>query len=408
MNTSCLFVESDAEQLGRLQGRLRDRPALAGSTYTDSLDEATRLLDEMPFEAVVLGDGFTLEELTGLFTRIEFMQPDILLVIRREHELFQQVARRCARRLVELSPHSEAETIESVILNALLVRDWGRNPRLRQVSAQMTRLPSIPSLYLNIVQKLQSEDAEIEDVAVHISHDLAMCAKLLRLVNSAAFGLTTQVQSAFEAVMLLGFEQIKALILFSQLITVFDDRKPGPFSLDEFWLHSIGCANLARWIAQHETGDSRQANEAFTAGLLHDVGRLLIASNLPGVANQLASSLKQGEKDLHDCEEQLLGTNHAELGAYALAAWDLPHSILQAIGFHHRPRPSEPAVFAPLTAVHAANVLDYEKRYGASIFATRRVNREYLEGLFAHDPMDRWRSLAGIAPGGPGAAPLGG
>ena len=313
MSHSCLFIESEAGELARLQGQLRERPAFARSAYAIGLEDAAGLLEEIPFQAIVLGGQFTPDELDAWLTRTEFIQPDILRLIRRENDIYHQIARRGGRGLIELSPRSEGDAIESVIRNALLVRDWGRNPSLFQLSARMTRLPSIPTLYLNITKKLQSEESEIEDVAVHISHDLAMCAKLLRLVNSAAFGLTTHVQSAFEAVMLLGFERIKALILFSQMITVFDDRKAGPFSLDEFWLHSIGCATLARWIAQQETGDARQANEAYTAGLLHDVGRLLIASNLPSLANQVASSIQQGRKDLYECEQELLGTYDREI-----------------------------------------------------------------------------------------------
>ena len=103
------------------------------------------------------------------------------------------------------------------------------------------------------------------------------------------------------------------------------------------------------------------------------MGRLIIASNLPGVANPVASSLKQGEKDLYDCEQELLGTNHAELGAYLLAEWGLPHAILQAIGFHHNPQPFASTAFIPLTSG-----LLYSK---LSVFVSPRYSKVTVFGV---------------------------
>jgi putative nucleotidyltransferase with HDIG domain len=400
MSKPVLIIEMDPAELNRWRQRIESRGFFSETVFAGDLAQATQLWAETDFRVVILGQHVSSAEDTAILDRLAAKNSASLVLVFRDAELFQKPILFRGRPCPSLATHLQGETLEWAIRSALLLDDWRQNRRLTTLMERMTRLPSIPSLYVEVCQKLQSSESSLEDVAVHISHDLAMCATLLRIVNSTAFALARQITTAFEAVMFLGAAQTKSLILFSQLFSKFNGSKARSFSMDEFWLHSVGVANIARWIAREETGDITHGDEAYTAGLLHDVGRLLLADNLPELTDRIAAGAAGKGKPVWQSEQEVLGATHAEIGAYLLANWGLPYPILDAIGYHHNPQQSAPDGFTTLTAVHAANVLDYEKRFDAASRATKTVDTAYLRSIFTDDPMIKWRSLAGITTSG--------
>ncbi len=396
MENPVLVIESDITELERWQQRLGTRKYFSGAVCTNNLEQAAQQWLATPFRLVIIGQHVNDTDAIKFLDRIAPAPQHCLVLSFRDAELFGKAPQFRGRPCPVLSTHLEGDTFEWAVRSALLLDGWKQNSRLTALMDRMSRLPSIPSLYVEICQKLQSSEASLEDVAVHISHDLAMCATLLRIVNSTAFALARQITTAFEAVMFLGAAQTKSLILFSQLFSKFNGSKARAFSMDEFWLHSVGSANIARWIAREETGDAMQGDEAYTAGLLHDVGYLLLADNLPEATDRVANAAATSGKPIWQVEREILGATHSEVGAFLLANWGLPYPILDAIGFHHDPQTACAEGFTTLTSVHAANVLDYEKRFEADKRATKKIDPVYLRSIYEEDPMDRWRSLAGI------------
>src|SRR2546421_171684 len=161
----------------------------------------------------------------------------------------------------------------------------------------------------------------------------------------------------------------------------FEEIVCAHFSHEEFWQHSIAVGNFARVIALCETQDYRVADVAFTAGLLHDLGKLLLAANLPDLYGQIVSEAQRRALPIQQVEKEILGGNHGELGACLLGKWGLPGAILEAIAWHNCPAKSADQKFSALTAVHMANVFAHETSSTATGLLVGECDSGYLERL---------------------------
>jgi HD-like signal output (HDOD) protein len=214
-----------------------------------------------------------------------------------------------------------------------------------------------------------------------------MTAKILQLVNSAFFGLQRSIATPTEAVRILGLATIKTLILSVHIFTHCDMAMLRALSLHMLWQHSLVIAACAKCIIEAEGGDHSMADEAFTAGLLHDVGKLVLAINLPQLYS--AACTRAQEQSLPDWEGERVtyGATHPEVGAYLLRLWGLPDTLVEALAYHHRPRACPTRALSPLMAVHVANALGDENEAPKHMDS---VDRRYLEELGLDDRLAHW------------------
>ena len=220
-------------------------------------------------------------------------------------------------------------------------------------------------------------------------------AKMLQVVNSAFFALHREISDPNDAVMFLGAERTKSLIMLAKIFSQFDNTKCAGFAPDKLWGHSMNVGELARRIARSQGLDAKLCEMAFTAGLLHDVGKLLLAANLPGSYSQVLTDGKRKQISPSEAERAAYGTTHAEIGACLLGIWGLPLNILEAIAWHHAPRHGIHQRFSLLTAVHAANVLLYEMQKSPAETGAPPAgfDLEYLHSLGLADEVETWRGL---------------
>lgn len=237
--------------------------------------------------------------------------------------------------------------------------------------------PTRPSLYLEVMKEIRSAHPSIETIGEMVSKDLAISTKLIHLVNSAAFGLSQRAVTPVEAVVLVGLETTAALVLAIEAFSKLDQVKPAYFTIDQIWGHSQKVAQSARSIAMAMSAKLSIANDAFTAGLLHDLGKLLLTTNLDAEYRQAITFAHECDRLPWDVERELLGASHAETGAYLLGLWGLPLSIVEAVAGHHLPARKLPEDFSALTAVHLANALEAVKHSTRNGFPTPRFDAEY-------------------------------
>jgi HD-like signal output (HDOD) protein len=178
------------------------------------------------------------------------------------------------------------------------------------------------------------------------------------------------------AVNLLGLETIKSLILSIKIFSQFDH--PGMTSLSSLWDHSISTAMIARSMATQRDLTQNQIDEAFMAGLLHDVGKLILLDKLPEKRQEISNILGSNVCQLWEAEQKVLGTTHAPVGAYLMGIWGLSESLFEAIAFHHCPGKCSNNSFGTLTIVHLANSIEHCDRDKES---TKRLDLGYLEKL---------------------------
>jgi HD-like signal output (HDOD) protein len=221
-----------------------------------------------------------------------------------------------------------------------------------------------------------------------------MCAKMMQLVNSAYFGLPQRIADPKESVLYLGLETVKALVLSLQIFSSFDRSKVDEGFFDRLWNHCWSTGNLAKWISLQETSDTHLVDQAFLAGLLHDVGKLVLITGLP---NQFRAALAlQQEKQLSDgeAEQEIFGCSHAEVGAYLLGLWGLPNSIVEAVALHHRPGDCSGQNFSTVAAVHIANAIEHNLKPSLDGSYFVEIDSDYIARLGLTERISLWRETA--------------
>lgn len=268
------------------------------------------------------------------------------------------------------------------------------NEQLRALAPRLRRLPSLPSTYFEVLKQVESANPSMESIGLVIARDPAVTARLLQLVNSAAFALARKVTDPVDAVCLLGIETVKSLVLCLQVFSQSDEAEMGGLSLEQLWNHSFLTAQIAREITLRHTRDSGLANDAFTAGLLHDVGRIVIASNLPKDYAAIVSAAKEKSQPLPEAETARLGVNHAQVGAYLLGLWGMPATLVEAAALHHTPSSGSSTEFSLLTAVHIANVFAHERQGNDDGIPKPQLDDAYLAALNLTDKVAALRQPA--------------
>jgi HD-like signal output (HDOD) protein len=288
-----------------------------------------------------------------------------------------------------------ADGAVAVVMRALRIEQWKASEPLRNLLNRVHKLPALPGIYTQVLQELQSPTASIEFVAKLIAKDPVMTAKMLQLVNSAVFALPREIDDPIEAVMFLGAALTKSLILLHGVFSQFDKTQCRGFDPEALWRHLMAVGCFARIVAQLEKQDGRTSDLCFTAGLLHDIGKLLLAANLPTEYSQMIDQSQRRNVPLRHLEFEVLGTTHAEVGACLLGTWGLPLPILEAIAWHHLPTLSDDNSFSLLTSVHVANAIDHEKTALSADILVSHMDADYLKGLSLAGRRNRWRERCG-------------
>jgi HD-like signal output (HDOD) protein/CheY-like chemotaxis protein len=262
-----------------------------------------------------------------------------------------------------------------------------KDDKLRGLAGKMRSLPSFPTLYLDIMREIESPKSSIQGIAKIVAQDPGITAKVLQVANSAAFGLPEKVSDTAEAVQQLGMTTVRSLALSAQVYASFAPGRLKTFSADALWSHLMKCGDLARTILRRERAEFAETEDAFTAGMLHDMGKLMLADSLPVEFGKALTLAAEEKIPLPAAELEIFGATHAGLAAYLLGLWGLPAAIVEAVAFHHAPEKSDLKKCSALTAVHVANALSDET-------GTAPLNLEYLAEIGVADRLDDWRDTA--------------
>jgi HD-like signal output (HDOD) protein len=255
-------------------------------------------------------------------------------------------------------------------------------------------LPSLPALYKEVVEEATSPNGSLNRVGEIMSRDVAMSAKILQIVNSSFFGLPQHVTTPIRAVNLLGLEIVKSLILSVKIFSQFGRSELPGYSMTNLWNHSISTGIVAKAIAKEGGIGTGMLDEAFAAGLLHDVGKLVLLDELPEKCSEISEIVSSANCRLWEAEQEILGTTHAQIGAYLMGIWGLSESSVEAIAFHHCPCKCPNEGFSTLTAVHMANhIVHHNPALDRDLMTG--LDREYMERLDIADRVEDFRSVCG-------------
>jgi HD-like signal output (HDOD) protein/CheY-like chemotaxis protein len=385
MHKRVLFVDDEVRVLQGLQRSLRPMRDQWEMEFLDSAAAALAAMEQCPFDVLVTDMRMPMMDGAQLLEEVRRRFPQTARIVLSGHSSMETVMRAVTPAHQYLSKPCDVDELKQKLTRALAIQDVLLDPALQQIVSQLPSVPSLPTLYVQITEALQQEDGTLAEVARIISQDMGMCAKMLQLVNSAFFGLPCRVSSPAKAVSLLGLDNVKALVLS---IGVFSQLDPGmACDMSSLWEHSFQTALYAKAISTAQGMDSRTADSAFTAGLLHDIGKLVLACSMPDKYQQVLLQVEARGGDTSSLEREIFGCTHGQIGAYLMGLWGLPDMIVETVGWHHHPAQLKPTGFCSLLAVHAAN----EFQHGRPLPAEKDPDtRNILEELNLLPHVPHW------------------
>lgn len=230
---------------------------------------------------------------------------------------------------------------------------------IQKLIANANTLISLPEVSLRVNEIANDPSSTSEDMAALLSQDPALVVRLLRIANSPYYGLSKEIETINRAVAVLGTNKIRDLVLSSSANDTFEGIPNNLISMQDFWHHSLYCGLLAQILATKSK--KANADSIFIAGLLHDIGQLLMFNQLPDQSHEVIILLMEGSEDLDtfEAERHIFGFDHMQVGAALIKSWHLPPLLEECVGFHHEPQKAKkfPAEVALINIANAVAVM---------------------------------------------------
>jgi HD-like signal output (HDOD) protein len=388
-----LFVDDEPRLLTALQRQLRGQTENWTLRFASGGAEALGILAATTVDVIVTDMMMGGMDGAQLLEQVLQRHPGAIRIVLSGYAAQESVLRLVCPAHQYLAKPCEADQLKATISRAIQLRDLLASTELKQLIAGTRSLPSLPALYQALNAELRSAEPSMDRIGATISRDPAMCAKILQLVNSAFFGLARSVTNPTEAAMYLGVETLKSLVLYTQAFSQCGSPNAAPpgFSLQDVARHCWNTGIKARLIAREEGLAAAVIDQCFVGALLHDIGKLVLAASHSQACHTVVNESAATGRPTWCMEKDLLGSSHAEVGAYLLGLWNLGHPIIEAVAFHHDPgRIAEP-VLNCTTIVHVANVLEHTPQSAPSDLAG--LDWPYLQKVGVVSRLPHWQRL---------------
>lgn len=385
-----LFVDDEQRVLDGLRDRLRRQRRKWEMVFVNSGAEALEQLEQGTFHAIISDmrmpgmDGATLLE------KVKASHPSLVRVVLSGYseqgtaERALTVAHQC------LSKPCDPERLDNVLDRACALAELTQSDALRSLVGQIDSLPSPPATYQRLQQALKAPECDQRLVSSIIEQDMAMAAKMLQLVNSGFYRMPRRITRISEAVGYLGFDTIKTLVLTVDAFRSKGEIGARTFSLEGLQRHAMLTAHIARQLVE----DVEQAEDAFLAGMLHNLGKLILAQQKPSYFDEIHQEAMSKRRSFYSVELAHGEVTHAEIGAYLVGLWGLPWPIVEAVAYHHAPERVPQQGFDVLSAVHVADVLASEMGACRPPVSSAKFSPGYPEDYGFISKLPRWREIA--------------
>ena len=389
---SILFVDDEGEVLEGLRRMLRNMRKEWEMEFAKSGQEALEIMAKQPFDVIVSDMRMPGMDGAQLLAEVMNSYPNVVRIVLSGHSKQEMIFKSVGTAHQYLAKPCNPEVLKKTVERACSLRAFLDDPKLQEAVGRLQNLPSLPSLYIEINNELMSADSSLARVGDIISRDTGMTAKILQLVNSAFFGFFREISSPAQAVTLLGLDTIKALVTSVHIFSKLKIKKIGKIGIEELWKHFLTVGLLSRKIAKMEQMDSKAVDKAFMAGMLHDVGKIVLISNLPDEYKKVVAIADGESIAISEAERRVFGPSHAEVGGYLLGLWGLPDSIIEAVFFHHQPTISPEHEFGIISTVHAANALVAHEMPEYTVGKISEVDLDVLAKTGKSDRLALWQS----------------
>lgn len=353
---SVLFVDDEENVLAAIKRMLRYKRNDWFMEFAESGQKALALFEKTEFDVIVSDIRMPGMDGAELLNKIKDLYPNVIRIALSGQVDLNEVIRSIRAVHQYISKPCEADELVDKVEGAITSRKVLTDPQMQSLVTEIDALPVIPKVFQSIQEELRLDEPSVDKVAEFISMDVGLVAKILKLVNSPYFGLPSYIDSAYQAITMLGLETIKALVLSTHLFSMYDEKQLPHFSLNLLWEHCFRVSKIAQLIGQCEKIDKRVVAQARMAGLLHDVGKLILANQFPKRYEEVLKRVAETKAPVCQCEMEVFGTTHAQIGAYLMGLWGMSSNVVHGIGYHHL---GDIYDFNVPTLVAVANVIDH-------------------------------------------------
>ncbi len=345
----------------------------------NALDELRSNADE-PYEVVVSDLRMPGVDGAELLSRISEEFPGIVRIVLSGYADSETAFRAIPVAHQFLSKPCDAQHTEDTVKRACELQSL-LNDVVKQAVCQIKQLPSVPALYMKLMELVNDPDSNLSSIGQIIRQDPAMCAKLLKLANSSLFGTTTQFKDINQAIVHLGINTVKNLVMTVEVFNAPPGEITGGYSVVDIQTKALATVRLASMVLP----DKDKREELFLSTMLHDVGELVLASAMPPEFNAALESARSSTSSSLAAEMQLLNVSHAEIGAYLLDLWGISRTVVEAVAHHHQPQ--RLTAHTGLEIVDAIYIAD-------CLYDGIDMDEAYLAELGVLDRLEEWQAQA--------------
>jgi putative nucleotidyltransferase with HDIG domain len=386
-----LFVDDESDVLDSLHDALRRYRKVWQVRFATSGDDALAQLQAEPADVIVSDIQMPVMNGASLLARIQELYPATIRIVLSGYADCEIVARAATAAHRILAKPCDLDALCLILERSCKLHELSEVAELYRLTVATTTLPSRPGLYTEITQVIANPASTPDEVAAVIEQDAAMTAKVLQLANSAFFGNGRSVARVRDAVVHLGADTIKSLTVSAETFGKLAPEGIEGFSIEDFQLHAMLVARIAAGILPE--GETQQ--DAVTAALLHDIGKLVAISDDRDRWNRLSEEARTRRLARHQVEREHDDVTHAATGAYLLALWGLPLGVVEAVAGHHDPDLLPGVTLDAIAAVHIADALAHEAQPALGDGAPApKLDPAYLSRLGVSSELSVWRRLA--------------
>lgn len=390
MMLNILFVDDDSLILAGLKRKFRRFGDEWQMEFVTSGDGALMRMAQRSFDVVVTDLWMAGMDGGELLRRVKVLYPAMIRVILTAQCSQEAVYRTLGPAHQFLSKPCDPVQLRDILHRGIALQKRIVDPKILELVTRIALLPCLPKVFHDVVMEATSARASIDQVGQIITQDPVLNADLMQLVNSSYFAFSQQVTSPTHAASLLGMDMLKSLVLCVGVFNQFKQVTFCGFSLGQVVQHSIEVGQLAKQLAREVVGDEHIAHDAMLAGMLHDVGKLALATCEKIRYDEVLQLAHQNNVTLWHAERAVLGLTHAEVGGYLLNLWGLPQTVVEAVALHHEPSAFGGSRFSALTAVHVANGIVHDRSPKWLQGTAGRIDDQYLASLDLQLEIAKW------------------
>lgn len=387
-----LFVDDDQKLLRSLRRMLMARSGEWEMRFVSGGREALDLLEGWETDIVVADMRMPGMDGAQFLAAVQERYPGVIRIVlsgHSERDYIMQAVRPAHQFLSK--PCSEQDLLDAVE-RAFGLRSLIADRRIIDAVTRLDFLPALPAALDRLLGELGRETCSLADVGDVVAADVGLSANILKLVNSSFFGLKRVGRTPAQAVAYLGLDVLRGLVLRNGFFAPLDGPASRGMSFERLWGHSLTTAGFARGIAREEGAGEDVADRCCVAGLLHDVGKLVLALCLDEEYPDVLGLAERRNIPVADAEAQMLGTTHAQVGGYLLGLWGFDPDVVGSVAGHAAPSDaaSRPGILA---YVHAANALEHELVRINDQYAPHPPDHGYLAERGLAGRTDAWRTV---------------